>query len=211
MKKISKLILALLAALALNVVSTRAAGPVRNADIFPVLDFVVDNGGAPLTPASDPGTKLYNGRFCDEHPPILAPDGHQLTLGEWMTTRGRASLKCINKGTHAVITLSGLIPKAVYTIWHIRLDSTGNAIGAGSLGPNDGSQNVFEATADGDGNVSAITPAGPLSIFGDAEGCLLDEAHFILFGVYHLDGQSHGPVPGPVPGCTFCEQFGFVF
>src|SRR6266571_1464396 len=126
MKKISKLILALLAALALNVVSTRAAGPVRNANIFPVLDFVVDRGGAPLTPASDPGTKLYNARYCDEHPPILAPDGHQLTLGEWLTAKGRASVKCINKGTQVVIEMSGLIPNGVYSIWYVSLDKDGN-------------------------------------------------------------------------------------
>ena len=58
--------------------------------------------------------------------------------------------------------LSGLIPNGVYSIWHVRLDSASNPIGVGSLGPNDGSQNAFQATADGDGHVSAIMPGGPL-------------------------------------------------
>jgi len=52
---------------------------------------------------------------------------------------------------------------------------------------------------------------GPLSMFGDAVDCQLDESQLMLFVAYHLDGQTHGPVPGPIPGCTFCEQFAFAF
>src|SRR5438046_8559489 len=102
MKNIGRFGLVLMAALALNAGNAQAEGPVRNSAIFPVLDFVVDGSGAAVTLASDPATKLYNARYCDEHPPILAPDGHQLTLGEWLTVQGRASVKCINKGTHVV-------------------------------------------------------------------------------------------------------------
>ena len=211
MKNIIKFSLGLITAVAVSAFSARADAPVRNSPPFPVLDFLVDANGAPVTATSDPGTKLYNARFCDAHPPILAPDGHQLTLGEWVTASGRASVKCNNKGTHVVIQVSGLIPNGTYTIWHARLDSTGTPIGVGSLGPNDGSQNHFVANANGAGELSTTVPVGPLSMFGDAEACLFDETNFIFFGVYHLDGQTHGPVPGPVPGCTFCEQFGFLF
>jgi hypothetical protein len=48
-----------------------------------------------------------------------APDGHHVTLGEWVNISGSASAKCINQGTHIVIHLSGLLPKAVYTAWLI--------------------------------------------------------------------------------------------
>ena len=106
--------------------------------------------------------------------------------------------------------MSGLIPNGVYTIWYASFDKAGNLVGVGSLGPNDGSQNHFEATANGDGELSAIMPGGRLSVFGEATGCLLG-GPFVLLGVYHLDGETHGGFPGPVPGCTFCEQFGFVF
>jgi hypothetical protein len=116
-----------------------------------------------------------------------------------------------NKGTHVEIELSGLIPNGVYSIWDVRLDEASNVIGLGSLGQNDGSQNHFQATASGHGEVSLVMAGGPLSAFGAADECQLDEAQFILFVVYHLDGQTHGPVPGPIPGCTFCEQFGFAF
>src|SRR6185369_10563486 len=164
--------------------------------------------GAAVTAASDPATKLYNNRFCDAHVPILAPDGHQVTLGEWVTVSGRASAKCINKGTHVVVEMSGLIRNGVYTIWYVSFDQAGNFTGVGSLGLNDGSQNHFVATANGDGEVSATIPAGPLSLEGTATGCELSHP-VVLLGVYHLDGATHGPEPGRE--CSFCEQFGFAF
>jgi hypothetical protein len=48
-----------------------------------------------------------------------------------------------------------------------------------------------------------------LSLFGEVSGCLLDEVAFQLVGVYHLDGTSHGPVPGPP--CQFVDTFAWTF
>ena len=212
MKNISKFSLAAALLLACIAASPPPSSPVRNAS-FPLFELdgaplIVDGNGRAVTMASDPGTKLYSNRFCDAHVPILAPDRHQVTLGEWLKASGRASAKCINKGTHVVVEMTGLIPNGVYTIWYVSFDKAGNFKGVGSLGLNDGSQNHFVATASGDGELSAIMPAGPLSLEGAATGCELDHP-FALLGVYHLDGTTHGPEPGP--DCSFCEQFGFAF
>src|SRR6266446_7535498 len=123
MKNISKFSLAAAVVLACIAASPPPSAPVRNAS-FPLFELdgaplIVDGNGRAVTMASDPGTKLYSNRFCDAHVPILAPDRHQVTLGEWLKASGRASAKCINKGTHVVVEMSGLIPNGVYTIWYV--------------------------------------------------------------------------------------------
>jgi hypothetical protein len=67
------------------------------------LDTPLYNKGGPLGPCSPPT-------------PILAPDGHQVTLGEWRQVVGTASVKCLATETHVVIHFTGLIPKGLYTI-----------------------------------------------------------------------------------------------
>ena len=179
-----------------------------------------------ITPDTPLDTPLWASRFGL---PALAPDGHQVTLGEWLRASGRGSAKCVQQGTQVTIHMSGLIPKGVYTIWVVIFDGPfpaenpgkpfpfGNLVGVGALGPDDGSENTFEASASGEGQISVIMPPGPLSDFGppfldqkyDVEGCLLDEFEFHLVGVYHFDGMSYGPVPGYQHGGA--EQFGIRF
>lgn len=195
------------------------AAPAENAAPAHVYTFVSDAAGNP--PVGD-ATPLYLlPRFG--HAPILAPDGHQVTLGEWDAVSGRATVKCINKGTHTVIHVSGLIPNGVYTIWQLVFKAPGfdgtfaNLVGVGALGANDGGDNAFRASAAGEGAVSAITPGGPLSALApgattkyDIAACSLQdefEVHYV--GAYHLDGRTYGPVPGA--RTTFAEQFGFAF
>ena len=85
-----------------------------------------------------------------------------------------------------------------------------NLIGLGALGSNDGAHNAFRASASGEGEVSAITPPGPLSVFGSMGGCaLIDEFEAHVVGAYHIDGQSHGPSLGP--DGTAVEQLGSIF
>jgi hypothetical protein len=181
----------------------------------PVLFFV--KGGPPtfpsLTTSSDPNTLLWERRALQ---PVIAPDGHQVDLGEWLAASGRASAKCIDGGTHTVLHYSGLLPNATYTVWQLVFKAPGfqgnpidNRIGLGALGPNDGSANVFRTSASGEGELSAMTPAGPLSIQGSIGACALDayEVHYVA--AYHFDGLTHGGVPGP--NGTFAEQIGFMF
>src|SRR5262245_23143575 len=90
--------------------------------------------GMPLPPAS-----------CN---PVLAPDGHQVTLGEFRAVAGRALVKCINSGTDAVLHFSGLQPGGVYTIWLALLNPTPPPpyLGVGTLGRTEISENQFAAS-----------------------------------------------------------------
>jgi hypothetical protein len=150
------------------------------------------------------------------HTLVTAPDGHQVTLGEFNRVSGYAEVKCINAGTHVVIHLKGLIPNGVYTIWTVTFKSPGftetleNAIGVGAMGPGDGSKNAFTASAAGTASLSAIVPAGPLSELPAIVGnCLSSEYEVQLWGVYHMDGLTHGGSPGDES--TWVEQFVFDF
>ena len=192
-----------------------AAAPARTSTVDHVLFFV--RGGPPMFPAlslsSPASTLLWDRRG---HQPVIAPDGHQVTLGEWITPTGRASVKCIEGGTHTVLHYSDLLPNATYTVWQLAFASPGfqgspgaNLIAIGALGPNDGSGNVFHTSAAGEGELSAVTPAGPLSIMGSLGACALDEFEVHYVAAYHFDGQTWGRFPGPAG--TFAEQAGVRF
>ena len=163
------------------------------------------------TPVGD-ATLLWNNVG---HIPVLAPDGHQLTLGEFKSVLGYANIKCVNAGTHVVVHLMGLIPNGVYTIWVLPFKSPGfeltfaNLIGEGSLGAPDGSQNAFTASVGGTASLSVIIPAGSLSEFGSVGNCLSSEYEVHFAAAYHLDGLTHGRAPGAEN--TFVIQFAFPF
>ncbi len=163
-------------------------------------------------PPSNENTLLWN---TVGHVPILAPDGHQITLGEFNKVSGYAKVKCINAGTHVDIHLKGLIPNGVYTIWVVTFKSPGfdgtlaNVIGVGALGPVDGSKNSFTASAAGTASLSEIMPAGVMSEFGSVGSCLSSEYEVQLWGAYHIDGLTHGRSPGDES--TWVQHFFFGF
>ena len=167
-------------------------------------------------PVTGNNTQLYS---LLGHTPILAPDGHHVTLGEFDQVTGTAEVKCLASGTQVKLHLSNLIPQGVYTIWSLTFQSPGfdgtlasfvNLTGVGALGSIDGSSNTFKASASGEGQITGIIPAGNLSVFGSIGQCILTdefEVHFV--GVYHIDGMTYGPMPGP--DGTLIEHFGFIF
>ena len=217
----TKFILILAAALTCGVASSFAQAPLRNdqSGLAPLTAGQVSDANG--NPAASADTLLYFSRLCQpETPrnPVLAPDGHQVTWGEWTDVEGRAAVKCINEGSHVVAHFSGLIPNGQYTAWIVAFDPPGftgtslaNAFMFGPLGLQDGSQNAFVADANGEGQSSGILPPGPLSIIHtrNFDGCLTDEFQFHVAIAYHGDGQTHGPVPGPV--CTWAVQRAIVF
>jgi hypothetical protein len=172
--------------------------------------FFIEN--ANMLPAVGDNTLLWD-KFG--HVPILAPDGHQITLGEFNSVTGYAQVSCINAGTHVVIHLKNLIPNGVYTIWTETFKSPGwdgtfdNEIGEGALGAPDGSQNAFTASPAGTASLSVIIPAGPLSEFGSVGNCLSSEYEVHLGAAYHLVNITHGGVPGDLN--AFVVQFVFPF
>ncbi|MEO6288520.1 MAG: hypothetical protein ABIO76_01290 [Ginsengibacter sp.] len=165
-----------------------------------------------MQPPSGENTLLWNNRG---HVPIMAPDGHHITLGEFNKPTGYAEIDCKRQGTSVKVHVKGLIPNGVYTIWVLTFKSPGfeptfaNLIGNGALGAADGSMNKFTASSHGTATLSATMPAGPLSLFGSVTDCLFSEYEVHMVAAYHLDFVTHGGMPGP-PN-TWVAQFVFQF
>ncbi len=138
--------------------------------------------------------------------PILAPDGHQITLGEWQTAQGIARVFCDNSISKYRLEFSGLIPNGVYTLWNFilnkqklptnSLDMVADVVAAGSLGDN--GSNVMIASASGEATLDVDVSPGTLSMFGTQSSCAITSSPgFILVVNYHIDGNTHGGTPGP--------------
>lgn len=164
-------------------------------------------------PASSDETLLYE---VFTHQPVLAPDGHHVTWGEFSKAGGSASVKCVNKGTHVTLHFTGLIPNGVYTVWVVTFKAPGfeptfaNQIGEGSLGAPDGSENQFNVSASGTGSISIIMPAQQMSEFGTIDNCMSSEYEVQIVTAYHMDGRTHGQTPGPEGTWTVHSGFGFM-
>lgn len=197
------------------------AKPTRSSDLVPLPFFVRDGSGERIEPGvTSPATLLHEAIVGN---PVLAPDGDQVTWGEWSGVEGHISVKCVQKGTHAVLHLSGLIPRGVYTIWNVVFEAPGftgefdvpgsvpaNVIGFGPSGSSDGSSSAFRASASGRASISTVTPPGDLGVAGDIGGCALtDEFEWHVVGLYHIDGETYGSERGPEG--TRAEQFAFIF
>lgn len=184
-----------------------------------------DSTGA--APTSDSTLLFTRGGACpppNTLTPILAPDGHQVTFGEWKAVDGQVLVKCIHSGSLVVAHLSGLIPNGQYSAWVVTFKAPGfnpdptlpnppaaNAVSAGPLGLQDGSENGFVADENGEGEIVGVLPAGPMSLLHlvTFDGCLTDEVGFQVHIAYHIDGTTHGPTQGPP--CTWAVQRIFDF
>jgi hypothetical protein len=158
---------------------------------------------------------VYGAPFDRPCVAVTAPDGHQLTLGEFKSVEGLARINCVNRGTLVSMHLTGLVPRGVYSAW-IPV-TAGNifppAIAATAMGSVLGDTtfvNTFNASASGEGQLTLIQPAGTGTLMpGPIPLCLLDTAHFEIHVAYHMDGQTHGGVPGPPPTWVVQERFLF--
>jgi hypothetical protein len=200
------------------------------ASLLVTAGLTVDADGNTVIPvAADPSTPLYYRRTGL---PILGPDGHHVTAGEFSAVRGSISVKCLESGTHVSLHLRNLIPKATYRIWLLTFEEPGfdlgppldfsHLIGEGALGPNDRSWNTFTASATGEGQITRIHPAGPLSetlpeppYANEPVGsCLLaDQFEWHVVAAFQQPGQPLGRNVGP-PALflgTAVEHFTFIF
>lgn len=202
----------------------KADGAVRNDDLLIFYGDIrgpmchpTDNAVGQITALTPLDTPLFNHTRRGMPPnnaacnPVLAPDGHQVTLGEYKAVEGRAKIKCITQGTRSVLQYSGLLPNGVYSIW-IAVPNPNPPppayIGIGTLGRTALSENHFIASEDGEGQISRTTPEEDLSAFGHVGQCFLDtpvELHL----VYHIDQMTHGRTPGPTS--TWVVNARFLF
>ena len=183
-------------------------------------NWVVDAEGNEVT---DPdGLLWFRDPFIPDAPinPLLAPDDDQVTLSEFTAVEGQLRVKCTDEGTQLSGEFSDLFPNGVYTLWlalwnePIGTDPSNifrGLFAVGAVGPQDGSENAFQASGNGEGQVSLTITAGPLTFVpGEVEDdCLFDDpsvAQWHIVGAYHVDGQTHGGQPGPR-----VEPFLFIF
>lgn len=173
----------------------------RTHEIFPVHLFIADENGDTPTEA---GTLLYENRRMN---PIMAPDGHQVTLEEFDAVTGTMTMTCTPQGTRIDMEMEGLIPFGTYTMWAVIFDESGTPpLVAGGT---DRQQGLFVASPAGKATYSAVVSEGKMSEFGTATDCLLDEPQVRIFGAYHIDGRTYGGSPGPAG--TYLEQFGWAY
>jgi hypothetical protein len=188
-----------------------AAEPLRGEVSTIFTSIIKDVNGNAITFTTDPSTLLYTAALGT---PLLAPDGHHITWGEWfqagLSTESVTSVKCVSQGTHVTVEATDLIPNALYTVWIFTVATPTSPLSAGRL-PNALGQgkNHFTTDETGAGTFNAIAPGGPLSINGQIPNCLLDNPIFVIQLAYHSDGQLYGPVPGPA-GVTL-DHINFVF
>src|SRR5881409_548109 len=130
MKNITKFGFGLAVALACTAAASRSRAPLRTDESVASLELVFrtfgDSTGA--APTSDSTLLFTRGAACpppNSLTPILAPDGHQVTWGEWNNVQGRAAVKCIQPGSLVVVHLSGLIPNAQYSAWVVAFKPPG--------------------------------------------------------------------------------------
>lgn len=136
--------------------------------------------------------------------PLVAPDGHTITLAEFERAQGTADVTCTSDGTEVALAFDDLIADGVYSIWVVTFNApfdgeTEDQIeGFGAAGKGDGSNNSFVASSSGKGEITVLTKPGELSVVGAVGACAPeDEVDWALFVIFHMDGMTHGPTPGP--------------
>lgn len=142
---------------------------------------------------------------------IRAPDGHHLTLEEWLAASGKATIQCLGDGASYEFEFHGLIPNGVYTIWqhlmseHVAPDErvapvgTARPVASGSLAGDGRFEEATVVASDtGAATLKVDSPSGPMSIIGERGGCpLRDHPTVFLILNYHIDGETYGPTSGP--------------
>lgn len=190
-------------------------GPSTSTDAVITVPFFVTNENGQIP--SEANELIYELRKMN---PITAPDGHQLTWGEFSSVRGMIDVQCMGESVEVSMELTGLIPNGVYTFWNVVFDAPGmdptdpmlGLEGLGAAGVGNGSDNIIIASADGKGKITMNSPGGALSMVSNTDlgNCpLTDNFEWHVVGAYHLDNQTHGPLLGP--DGTAVEQFGFIF
>lgn len=169
----------------------------------------------------DPATPLFESR---KENPIDAPDGHQVTWGEFSGAEGAVIVECVNKGTRIVTHLSGLIQKGTYSMWIDVFEPVegskdlGNRIGRFEYTETDekgkSKGNVFRASGDGEGHIAGLVAPRMVGTV-EISSCMLDDVkagayEWRVVGIYHW-GFDGTPGIGEENFGTFVEQGGFTF
>lgn len=160
-----------------------------------LLEEIVDKDGN--TPTS-PSELLFAKNIFDaplgQLNPIMAPDGHQITLSEFKRAKGELLLHCNGNSSTVEIALEGMIPNGTYTFWlaymkrkvSVRqsIDFANDFVNFTNppIGPSNGSGNAVVADADGNIETTLVHSS-----------CILtDEVALVIPVLYHLNGKTFG-------------------
>jgi hypothetical protein len=149
------------------------------------------------------------------HTPVSAPDGHQVTFGEFNKVYGQAEVASSPQGTSITIQLGGLIPNGQYSLWILTFKVPGfhgnyvNLIGNGALPVNNGTDNTFTASSNGSASISATMRAQSLSLLVQWVVAYVLNMRCTSWPRYHSKNLIHNGTPGD-PG-TWVTQFMFPF
>jgi hypothetical protein len=174
------------------------------------LGSVRDQAGNPAGPASPSATPIFE---ASKHAPINAPDGHQLTLGEFNAAQGAISVKCTGEGTRTILHLWGLVPKGTYSLGLVMMGAMGAGPAAMGAPSDDPKASTFAADQDGQADIAVTKKSGALSGKGSISDCwpadllnmVMQQPMAQLIGNYHF-GRSGSDEEG-----TFVPQFSFAF
>src|SRR5712691_2380995 len=132
--------------------------------------FYADADGIPVgaqTPDATPIQKMAGMVKA----PVLAPDGHQVTWGEFRRATGTADVSCQAAGTKVHIRFENLLPSGIYTGWLVFFEPPGfkaklfDALtGMAPIGPSDGSASKFVADAKGAAVFDVVVPPGAVTV-----------------------------------------------
>jgi len=133
---------------------------------------------------------------------LLAPDGHQLTLGEFDDVRGSITAKRLDDGTMVTVDLSGLIPNGRYALSLLLMGMGPDPVGMGAASDNP-KDSIFIADEDGDALFSAVKRAGALSERGQVTSSwltgtipeVMGAPMAIVVGSYVPNGPESIPIP----------------
>lgn len=169
--------------------------PIRLIHLGPVQDV----NGQPVTLDSDPSIPLY---IADSGQPLRAPDGHQVTLGEWIETieqnKSFVLVRCTKEGTNVTVKVTDLLPNALYTAWLFVLATSTSPIIARGMPTVPGHRgNDFTTDASGGALLNTTIPASRLEENGSISSCLMDNLSFLIRLAYHSDNQLYCEDPGP--------------
>ncbi len=163
-------------------------------DVQLLEEIVGENGNTP----SSPGELLFAKNIFDaplgQLNPIMAPDGHQITLSEFKQANGELLVHCNGNSSTVEISLEGMIPNGTYTFWLAYLKrkvSVSQPIDFANdfvnftnppIGPSNGSGNVVVADANGKIQTTLVHSS-----------CILtNEVALVIPVLYHLNGKTFG-------------------
>ena len=168
----------------------------RNIELVQYLFHIESRNGEP--PANDTDL-IWNNRG---HTPIIAPDGHQITLGEFLQVRGVAEVTTPGQGTSVALDLQGLIPGGLYSLWVLTFETPGfhgtydHLVGYGAFALTGTGGNTFTAGSSGTTSISGTMHAQSLSVFGSVRNCLCTEYEVHIIAAYHLNNLIKNGNPG---------------